>query len=66
MVSLMGKWLEKYAKSLSFWILIVVSVYFAYVTYYATSGMRDSIGMISNQYIYSSLSKNSWWWMVLF
>ncbi len=58
--------LEKYSTSLRFWILIAVSVYFAYSTYYAVAGMRDSIGMLSNQYIYSSLSKNSWWWMVLF
>lgn len=62
----MGKWLEKYAGSLRFWILIVVASYFAYAVYFAASGMRDSIGMISNQYIYNSLSQNSWWWMVLF
>lgn len=62
----MGKWLEKYAGSLRFWILIVVAAYFAYALYFAASGMRDSVGMISNQYIYNSLSQNSWWWMVLF
>jgi magnesium-transporting ATPase (P-type) len=28
--------------------------------------MRDSIGMITNQYIYTSLAHNPWWWMVLF
>jgi hypothetical protein len=62
----MGKMLEKYAGSLRFWVLIVVATYFAYAVYFAASGMRDSIGMISNQYIYTSLSQNSWWWMVLF
>jgi magnesium-transporting ATPase (P-type) len=62
----MGKWLEKYAGSLRFWILVVVAAYFAYALYFAASGMRDSVGMISNQYIYNSLSQNSWWWMVLF
>jgi hypothetical protein len=62
----MGKWLEKYAGSWKFWILIVTWTYFAYALYYAASGMRDSIGMISNQYIYSSLSANPWWWLVLF
>jgi hypothetical protein len=62
----MGKWLEKYAGSWKFWILIVACTYFGYALYYAASGMRDSIGMISNQYIYSSLSANPWWWMVLF
>ncbi len=62
----MGKWLEKYAGSWKFWILIVACTYLAYALYYAASGMRDSIGMISNQYIYSSLSANPWWWLVLF
>ncbi|MCW3996563.1 MAG: hypothetical protein NWE98_10520 [Candidatus Bathyarchaeota archaeon] len=62
----MGKWLRKYAGSYRFWILVVACTYFAYAFYYAASGMRDSIGMISNQYIYNSLAKNPWWWMVLF
>jgi hypothetical protein len=62
----MGHWLEKYAGSLRFWILIIVATYFAYSVYYAASGMRDSVGMLSNQYIYTSLSGNSWWWMILF
>jgi len=62
----MGKWLERYAGSWKFWILIVACTYFVYALYYAASGMRDSLGMISNQYIYSSLSVNPWWWMVLF
>ena len=62
----MGKMLEKYLGSMRFWILIVVVVYFAYGVYYAVNGMRDSIGMLSNQYIYTSLSQNPWWWMVLF
>lgn len=62
----MGQWLEKYAGSVRFWILIVVATYFAYAVYYAASGMRDSVGMLSNQYIYTSLSENPWWWMILF
>jgi hypothetical protein len=62
----MGKWLEKYAGSWKFWILVVACTYFAYALYYVASGMRDSIGMVSNQYIYSSLSGNPFWWMVLF
>jgi hypothetical protein len=51
----MGKMLEKYVGSLRFWVLIVVAVYFVYGVYFAASGMRDSIGMLSNQYIYTSL-----------
>jgi hypothetical protein len=62
----MNKWLEKYAGSYRFWILVVACTYFVYALYYAASGMRDSLGMISNQYIYSSLSANPWWWMALF
>jgi len=62
----MGKWLEKYADSVRFWILVVVATYFAYAVYYAASGMRDSLGMLSNQFIYTSLSSNPWWWMILF
>jgi hypothetical protein len=62
----MGNWLEKYAASWRFWILVVACTYFAYALYYAASGMRDSIGMISNQYIYNALAQNPWWWMVLF
>jgi hypothetical protein len=62
----MGKWLEKWMGSTRFWVLIAVATLFAYAIYYAASGMRDSIGMLSNQYIYTSLSRNSWWWMILF
>lgn len=62
----MGQWLEKYAGSLRFWILIVAATYFTYAVYYAASGMRDSVGMLSNQYIYTSLSNDPWWWMTLF
>ena len=62
----MGKRLEKYAGSLRFWILIVACTYFAYNVYFAASGMRDSIGMLTNQYIYTSLTHNPWWWLVLF
>jgi hypothetical protein len=62
----MGKWLQKYGDSYRFWILVVACTYFAYAVYYLASGMRDSIGMLSNQWLYSSLSVNPWWWMVLF
>jgi len=62
----LGKRLEKYASSLRLWILIVAITYFGYAIYYAASGMRDSIAMISSNYIYSSLSQNPWWWEYLF
>jgi hypothetical protein len=62
----MGKWLEKYARSLSFWILVVVSVYFAYAAYFAIYGLNFDISLISDHYVYSMLSKDPWWWMVLY
>ena len=62
----MGNTPQSFVRSLHFWVLVVVTVYFVYAIYYAASGMRDSIGMLSNEYIYTSLSQNSWWWMFLF
>jgi hypothetical protein len=62
----MGKWLEKYARSLSFWILVVVSVYFAYAVYFAIYGLNFDISLISDHYVYNMLSKDPWWWMVLY
>jgi hypothetical protein len=57
---------EKYAAFVRFGILVVAATFFGYATYYAASGMRDGIAMFTNQYLYNSLSQNSWWWMVLF
>jgi uncharacterized membrane-anchored protein len=62
----MGKWLEKYAGSIRFWILVVVSVYFAYALYFAIYGLQFSLGLISDHYVYNLVSKNPWWWMVLY
>jgi len=62
----MGKWLEKYAGSSRFWILIVVSVYLGYALYFAIYGLNFSIDLATNQYVYGLVSKNSWWWIVLY
>jgi hypothetical protein len=62
----MGKWLEKYARSFSFWILVAVSVYFAYAVYFAIYGLNFDISLISDHYVYNMLSKDPWWWMVLY
>lgn len=62
----MGKRLEKYAGSLRFWILVVVSAYFAYSVYFAAYGLNFSIGLISDHYVYNLVSKNPWWWIVLY
>jgi len=62
----MGKTLQKYGGSIRFWILVVACTYFAYALYYASSGLRESLDMLSDQFLYTSLSHNPWWWMVLF
>ena len=62
----MGKWLEKYAGSIRFWILIVVSVYFAYALYFAIYGLQFSFGLISDHYVYGLVTKNPWWWIALY
>jgi hypothetical protein len=40
MVSLMGKRLEKYAGSIRFWVLVLVSVYLGYALYFAVYGLN--------------------------
>ncbi|MGA3111123.1 MAG: hypothetical protein ABSE15_03725 [Candidatus Bathyarchaeia archaeon] len=62
----MGKILEKYAGSWRFWILIAACTYLGYSVYFAAEGMRDSLGMLTNNYIYTSLSHDPWWWLGLF
>ena len=57
----MGKWLEKYADSLGFWIFIVVCVYLGYAIYFAVYGLNFSIGLTSDNYVYNLISKNPWW-----
>jgi hypothetical protein len=49
----MGKWLEKYAGSLRFWVLVVVIVYFVYSMYFALTGLQFSFSLIGDHYIYN-------------
>ena len=62
----MGKWLEKYAGSIRFWILIAVIVYFAYALYFAIYGLQFGLGFISDHYVYGLVTKDPWWWIVLY
>ena len=62
----MGGWLERFAYSYRFWILFVVCAYFAYALYFAIYGLGFSIGLISDHYVYDLVSKNPWWWGVLY
>jgi hypothetical protein len=62
----MGKWLEKYAGSIRFWILIAVVVYFGYALYFAIYGLQFGLGFISDHYVYGLVTKDPWWWIVLY
>jgi hypothetical protein len=62
----MPNWLEKYADTIPFWILVVVSVYLSYALYFAIYGLQFSLQLTNDQYVYSLVSKNSWWWQILY
>ena len=62
----MGKWLEKYAYSVRFWILVVASVYLGYALYFAVYGLNFSLDLTHNQYVYNLVTKDPWWWQILY
>jgi len=62
----MDKWLEKYAGSIRFWVLILAAVFFGYAVYYALSGLQFTAQLTSDQYVYGLLTKNPWWWIILY
>ena len=62
----MGKWLEKYAGSIRFWVLVAVIVYFGYALYFAIYGLQFGLGFISDHYVYGLVTKDPWWWIVLY
>ncbi len=62
----MGNWLEKYASSIRFWILVAVAVYLGYALYFAVYGLQFSLQLSQDQYVYGLISKNSIWWQVLY
>ena len=62
----MGKWLEKYAGSVRFWILVAASVYLAYALYFAVYGLNFSLDLTHNQYVYNLVTKDPWWWQILY
>jgi hypothetical protein len=62
----MGKWLEKYASSVRFWILVAASVYLAYALYFAVYGLNFSLDLTHNQYVYNLVMKDPWWWQILY
>lgn len=62
----MSKWLEKIFGSPRFWIFVVVCAYLLYAVYYTIEGLDFSIGLISDDYVYNLISKNPWWWGILY
>jgi len=54
------------SRSVRFCILVVVSTYLAYALYFAIYGLTFSIDLTSNTYVYNLVSKNSWWWQILY
>ena len=62
----MGNWLEKYAGSIRFWVLVLVSVYLGYALYFAVYGLQFSLQLTSDHYVYGLVTKNSWWWIILY
>lgn len=63
---MMGKRLEKYAGSTRFWVLVLVSVYLGYALYFAVYGLQFSLQLTSDHYVYGLVTKNPWWWIVLY
>jgi hypothetical protein len=61
-----GKEGGRHAGSLRFWIFVVVCTYLGYAIYFAVYGLTFSIGLISDTYVYNLVSKNPWWWAVLY
>ncbi len=62
----MGKQLEPQSGLVRFWLFIVVCAYFGYAVYFAIYGLRFSFDLISDHYVYNLVSKNPWWWAVLY
>lgn len=57
---------EKLEGSFSFWVLIVIFTYLAYALYFAVYGLTFSLDLVTNTYVYSLVSKNPWWWQILY
>jgi hypothetical protein len=62
----MTNWLEKYARSIRFWILVVACTYLAYAFFFAINGFTFSLNLISDHYVYNLVTQNSWWWQILY
>jgi hypothetical protein len=62
----MGNWLKNQLGSYKFWIFVVTLCYFAYAIYFLIYGLTFTVGLIFDQYVYNLVSKNPWWWRILY
>ena len=62
----MENWFKKHLGSYRFWIFVVALSYFGYALYFAVYGLRFSVGLIFDHYVFDLVSKNPWWWMILY
>jgi hypothetical protein len=62
----MRGWLEEHFGSYRFWIFVVACAYFLYALYFAVYGLRAGIELILDPYVYNLVSKNPWWWAILY
>jgi hypothetical protein len=62
----MRRWGEKHFGSYRFWIFVVACAYFLYALYFAIYGLYGGIDLILSPYVYNLVSKNPWWWAVLY
>jgi len=52
--------------SYRFWIFVVSFSYFGYALYFAIYGLGFSVGLIFDHVIFDAVSKNPWWWFILY
>ena len=57
---------EKHAGSVGFWIFIAVCAYLGYALYFSIYALNFSIVTFQDAYVYNLVSKNPWWWAILY
>lgn len=62
----MGDWFKKHLGSYRLWIFVVALSYFGYALYFAIYGLRFSVGLIFDHYVFDLVSKDPWWWALLY
>lgn len=62
----MSNSIEKNLGSYRFWIFVVALSYFGYALYFCIYGLGFSVGLIFDHVIFDAVSKNPWWWFILY